>query len=415
MKAITVIIGDEILLGQVTDTNSGLIARSIAPLGWELLRTVTVGDDREAIRRAITESLQDADLVLTTGGLGPTKDDITKGVLAELTGGKPVLHPESLDNLLRIMSARGLEANELTRNQAVVPDSCTPIVNRCGTAPIMWFDLNGKCLIAMPGVPFETKSALENDIVNRLASRLPHATAAVRRVLLLTGRSESSVAEQIAEWEDALPQGFHLAYLPNSGYLRLRLDGHGDDEKVLNEKADLLASQLADMLGNDVWLTRDLTPAEALLETLLSRHLTISTAESCTGGRVAAALTSIAGSSEAVMGGIVSYSNQAKTELLGVETSTLEKYGAVSEPTVRQMAAGSRKAFSTDLAIATSGIAGPGGGTYQKPVGTVCIGISFLDQERQFTVHLPGDRGRVTERAVNTALIEALRMVNHLS
>ncbi len=411
MKAITVIIGDEILLGQVTDTNSGAISRAIAPLGWELMRTVTVGDDASAIEKAVKESLADADLVITTGGLGPTKDDITKLTLASVTGGKLIEHQPSLLNLKRIMESRNLILNELTRSQALVPDTCTPIVNTCGTAPIMWFDIDTKILISMPGVPFETETALKHDIVPRLAALRGDKSYVTHRVILLTGRSESSVAEQIDSWEDALPEGFHLAYLPNSGYLRLRLDGHGTNKNHLDREADRLAEELTGFLGDDVWLTRDLTPAQALLEELIAAGLTVSTAESCTGGNIAATLTAIPGSSAAVAGGAVTYSNKAKQDLLGVNSETLSRYGAVSEPTVTEMAAGSRKAFHTDLAIATSGIAGPGGGSEEKPVGTVCIGISCGDMSEQMTVHLPGDRKRVIERTVNTALIAALRML----
>lgn len=410
MKAIIVIIGDEILLGQVTDTNSGTIAHAIAPLGWELIRTVTVGDDPLAIEKAVKESLCDAELVITTGGLGPTKDDMTKAVLTNITGGELVLHDPSLINIERIMTARGLSVNDLTRSQALVPDTCTPIINTCGTAPIMWFDIDGSILIAMPGVPFETRTALEMDIVPRLAALRGVATAPQHRVVLLTGRSESDVSEQICDWENTLPEGFHLAYLPNSGYLRLRLDGHSDNSEVLSSTSDRLATQLCEMLGDSVWLTEDLTPAQALLEFLIKNNMTVSTAESCTGGNIAAALTAIAGSSAAVAGGAVTYSNQAKTNILGVSKDTLARYGAVSEQTVLEMAAGSRRIYLTDLAIATSGIAGPGGATPGKPVGTVCIGLSCGTLSSAMTVHLPGDRGRVVNRAVNTALIEALRI-----
>lgn len=411
MKAITVIIGDELLLGQVTDINSGMIARAIAPLGWELLRTVTVGDSSEAIRDAVERSLRDADLVITTGGLGPTKDDITKKVLAEITGGKMRFDEPSYENVKRIFAARGLELNDLTRAQALVPDSCTPIVNTCGTAPIMWFQIGKKCLVSMPGVPFEAKAAIAHDVVPRLRAMIPQAPEPVHRTVLLTGISESAVAQQIAAWEEQLPDGFHLAYLPDNGYLRLRLDGHGTDTAEVADTADRLQTQLCKLLGEHVWLTEDLTPAQALLNELISRHLTISTAESCTGGNITATLTAIPGSSEAVAGGVVAYCNEAKINILGVLPDTLSQFGAVSEPTVKQMAAGSQRLYGSDLAVATSGIAGPGGGTPQKPVGTVCVGLTFGGRCVEHTFHFPGNRSRVVQRTVNTVLIEALRLI----
>lgn len=410
MKAINVIIGDEILLGQVTDTNSGVIARAIAPIGWEILRTVTVGDDGEAIRRAVEESLADADLVITTGGLGPTKDDITKNIMAKMTGSRLTLHTPSLVNIERIMSCRGLETNELTRSQALVPESCEPIINRCGTAPIMWFDIEDKILISLPGVPFEMQTSLELDIVPRLKERFPDESATVHRVILLSDISESAVSELISDWEDSLPAGFHLAYLPNIGYLRLRLDGHGADHHVLESTADRLAAELADMLSGHVWLTDDRTPAEALLQWLIDHNMTVSTAESCTGGNICARLTAIPGSSAAVAGGAVVYCNQAKEEILGVKRDTLMSHGAVSEPTVAEMASGTRRVYHSSLGIATSGIAGPGGAVPGKPVGTVCVGLSLGEVTRTMTLHLPGSRTRVIDRAVNTALIEALRL-----
>lgn len=412
MKINIVIIGDEILLGQVTDINTAEIAHQTAPQGWSIGRVVTVGDNASDIENAIKEALTDADIVMTTGGLGPTKDDITKEVFCRLTGGKLYEDADALANVTTVMSARNLEVNALTRSQAMIPDTCRPIPNSCGTAPGMWFDMEDdkKVIIAMPGVPFETAAMLSKSVIPMLAEHFTPTEVNEHRTVLLTDIPESAVAERLAEWEDNLPECAHLAYLPNSGYLRLRLDVRLSDADKASSLADRLHQELMEKTADHYFDNRDLTPAQILLDLLTRNGLTVATAESCTGGNIAHQLTLIPGSSQAVKGGVVAYCNSIKERALGVSSTTLERYGAVSEPTVHEMSAGVQQLMQTSVTIATSGIAGPTGAVEGKPVGTVCIGIALPDGTvNTTTCHFPGNRRRVIERSTNTALILSVK------
>lgn len=409
MTTSIIVIGDEILIGQVIDTNSGDIARMLSPYGWQVNNVQVVGDNASQILQAIDRAFESSDVVLTTGGLGPTKDDITKLVLCQYFGGELYENSKVLENVKEVMDKRGLQLNELTASQAIVPSSCEVIQNRVGTAPLMWFEKEGKILVSMPGVPFETRQMFREAVLPKLLSRYHSGVTIVHRTLLVTGWSESRLAMEISELEDALPPYLHLAYLPKPGLIRLRLDGTHHDHDFLNSEIDKYKDELIARLGDDVLHDDDLTPQEILLFHLNRLKLTVATAESCTGGNIAHLITSIAGSSSAFMGSVVAYSNDVKHQLLGVSLNTLNSYGAVSEPTVEEMAKGVCKTIGTDCGIATSGIAGPSGGSAEKPVGTVCIAIKTPFGITSHTHHFPGNRSRVIERASTTALITLIK------
>lgn len=417
MKVSIIVIGDELLLGQVTDTNSGEIARHIAPWGWEVNDVQAVGDDAIEIRRAIDRAFELSDVVLTTGGLGPTKDDITKAVLRDYFGGELVEDADVLANVMDVVSRRGFKINRLTAAQAIVPTSCRVIQNRVGTAPIMWFEKeNGRVLVAMPGVPFETREMFQSEVFPQLRARFDSDVDIEHAVLMVTDYTESALAEKIASWEEALPEWLHLAYLPKPGLIRLRIDGVHHDKAFIASEVKRAASELHEMLGDAVIATKDLTPAQILLEQCRHNGLTLASAESCTGGNIAHEITLIPGSSDCYVGSVVSYSNDVKISLLGVEPSILEQLGAVSEPVAACMAEGVCKATGADVAVATTGIAGPSGGSEAKPVGTVCFGVSVVcpDGSRATvtdTYRFPGTRQRVIEAATTRALILAVKLL----
>lgn len=414
MKASIIIIGDELLIGQVTDTNSGFLARSMAPYGWEVDNVRVIADDAEEIRAAIEEEMQKSAVVLTTGGLGPTKDDITKNVLRDIFGGELREDPTVTENIKEVFQKRGIKLNELTAAQAWVPTSAKIIQNPVGTAPVMWFETKEPhgVLVAMPGVPFETEHVFSRSVLPLLLETFPSPDAIEHRTIMVSDISESALAMRLSDWETALPSNLHLAYLPKPGLIRLRLDGHGTDRALLKAEIDRHVDKLIELCGDKFLYDGDATPAEILLEMLKQKHLTIATAESCTGGNIAHLLTSIPGSSEAITGGVVAYSNNVKINVLGVEAETIATYGAVSLPTVKQMATGACGVAGSEVAIATSGIAGPGGGSEAKPVGTVCIAAATKNGEiLSETYHFPGNRLRVIDRASTTAMLMAIRLI----
>lgn len=408
MNVSIIVIGDEILIGQVIDTNSGDIARMIEPCGWHVNDVQVVGDKASHILQAIDRAFESSDVVLTTGGLGPTKDDLTKTTLCQYFGGELYENADVLENVKEVVAKRGLKLNDLTAAQAIVPSSCKVIQNRVGTAPLMWFEKDAKVLIAMPGVPFETQQMFREAVLPLLLEKYNSNTSIEHRTLLITGWSESRLAMEINDWEDALPSYIHLAYLPKPGLIRLRLDGMHIDKKFLNQELDKYRDELIARFGDDVLHPDDLTPPEILLHHLNRLGLTIATAESCTGGNIAHQITSIAGSSSAFMGSVVAYSNDVKHRVLGVLNETLDTYGAVSLQTVEEMAQGACNVIGTDCAIVTSGIAGPGGGTPDKPVGTVCIAVKSPREIVSAVHHFPGNRSRVIDRATTTAIISLI-------
>lgn len=411
MNVSVIAIGDELLIGQVVDTNSGDIARMLQPHGWSVNDVQVVGDSSEAILTAIRRGFEISDVVLTTGGLGPTKDDITKSVLCRFFGGELREDVSVLENVKEVVAKRGLKLNDLTATQAVVPTSCRVIQNKVGTAPLMWFEQNGKILVSMPGVPFETRQMFQDAVLPDLLKRFKSNVAIEHRTILVTGWSESQLAMEISNWENALPSYIHLAYLPKPGLIRLRLDGVYHDKEFLNEELDKYKSQLIARLAEDVLCDEDYTLQEILLQYLNKLNLTVATAESCTGGNIAHLITSVAGSSSVFMGSVVAYSNDVKHRLLSVKQETLDEYGAVSIPTVEEMAKGVCDIVKTDCGIVTSGIAGPGGGTIDKPVGMVCIAVKSPGGIVSDTFYFPGNRGRVIERASTMGLI---MLIKHL-
>lgn len=403
MNLSIIIIGDEILLGGVTDTNSGLIARKFTADGWNVRRIRTVSDKADDIEAAIRESLAESELIITTGGLGPTRDDITKPVLARIFGGTITEDASVLENVKRIFDERGLELNELTRTQALVPDSCRVIQNRYGTAPLMWFEKDGRVLIAMPGVPFETRGMLD-EVAREVYGRFGHGGCTSHREFTVCGICESALAERLAAFEDSLPANYKLAYLPNPGEIVMRLDADFSSCSDESSRFDEYASQFEEAVGEYLVGRGKLTPAELVLAKLRRHGYRIATAESCTGGNIAHLITSVAGCSDVMLGGVVSYCNEVKMKVLGVSGDTLARYGAVSEGTVRQMAEGVRRVMGADCAVATSGIAGPGGAVPGKPVGTVWIAAATPGDVKAECCHFRGDRQSVIDRASARAL-----------
>ena len=365
--AIICTIGDEILIGQIVDTNSSAIARELNKIGVQVKRMVSIGDDRGEIINSLTECLAECDIVITTGGLGPTKDDITKDALRELSGAQGYrLSKGQLVIIEQILSARGIRMLEANQNQAMVPDTCEVLLNRLGTAPGMAFhDLgpNGSSLYSLPGVPFEAIGLLPTlmgDICDRFRTeKISH------RTLVTFGIPESELACEIADIEDSLPSHIHLAYLPNPTIgVRLRLTSFGVDTDFEEEVA-----KLRGRLGNAIYGDGEDTLPIAIGRLLKERGATMAAAESCTGGRISELMTAVAGCSEYYYGSVTSYDNSVKIGTLGVNPDTIRQHGAVSEECVREMAEGVLRKLGTDYSVATSGIAGPGGGSAEKPVG----------------------------------------------
>lgn len=411
MDISVIVIGDELLIGQVTDTNSGWIARHVNPLGWNVKYVKVVSDNSDEIIKAIDEALSQVDLVLTTGGLGPTKDDITKAALCQYFGGELVYDKEVEKNVLEVVEKRHLKINPLTAAQAYVPSSCKVIQNRVGTAPIMWFEKNGKVLVSMPGVPFETEQMMEREVIPQLVKHFCTNEHIEHRTFIVIDYCESALAIKLEQFEAELPAYIHLAYLPRPGIIRLRLTGHLSDKSQLESDMDMLSDKLRALLDDSIISYEDKPVAAILGDMLRCRGYSLSTAESCTGGNIAHEITEIPGSSEYFTGSVVSYSNDVKELVLGVSRESIDEYGAVSRQVVEQMCRGVSKLLNTRCAIATSGIAGPGGGSADKPVGTVwiCVGCDgAIVSER---CHFPGSRDRVIDRATMTGMIMLIKLL----
>lgn len=409
MFAEIITIGDELLIGQVVDTNSAWIGRELNNVGVEVLRVTSVRDRQNEIVDALESAMKRVDLVIVTGGLGPTKDDITKKVLCDYFDTKLVFNDAVYANIKRILGNR-ISMNDLNKSQAMVPEKCTVINNRVGTAPICWFEANNKILVSLPGVPQEMTTVMSEEILPRLKNMASLGNI-IHRTFLVKNLPESILAEKIASWEGQLPDSIKLAYLPKLGIVLLRLTARGTDENVLSDLLNEESLKLKSILGKDLLIDSD-SPLEIILgDKLKNLGLSIATAESCTGGSIAARITSIPGCSEYYKGGIVAYSNQVKIDLLEVSPAILSAKGAVSEETVIAMAKGVMKQLNVDCAIATSGIAGPDGGTVDKPVGTIWIAACY--KEKQLTLKQEINRGRAmnVERAANNALLLMLELL----
>jgi nicotinamide-nucleotide amidase len=385
-------IGDEILYGQITDTNTQWMSAELSKIGIKTIRKSSVGDREDEILQILKEAESRADVILITGGLGPTKDDITKKTLANYFGTGMVLNEDALANVTEIFSRRGFELTELNRQQAMVPANCTCIVNKAGTAPGMWFEHNGKAFASMPGVPHEMKWLMENSILEKLKTYF-HTPVIFHRNIRTIGIGESFLAERIEAWEDALPPHIRLAYLPSMGQVKLRLTATGSNLVELKEEVQKQVDTLLTLAGEYIYGYDDDDLEIVIGNLLLERNLTIGTAESCTGGYVAHTLTKVPGSSRYFVGSMVTYSNEMKISQLDVSPETLVQHGAVSEETVREMAENIRRKLNVDIGIATSGIAGPDGGTPDKPVGT--IWIAYADGEKTVTKKLQLFRDRL--------------------
>ncbi|MET0244657.1 MAG: CinA family nicotinamide mononucleotide deamidase-related protein [Flavitalea sp.] len=398
-------IGDELLIGQVVDTNSAWMARTLNANGIWLKRRVAVGDNSADIIRALDEESREADIILITGGLGPTADDITKPVLCEYFGGKLVVNEDALNNVKAIFAKLAKDRPILERNlkQAEVPDTCTVIHNGRGTAPGMWFEKNGKIYVSMPGVPHEMQGMMTDSVIPKLGNyfKMPFI---LHRTLVTAGIGESALAEHIIHWESALPKNIKLAYLPNYGMVRLRLTGSSDEKEMLDKVLDVQFASLTNLVSEWLVTDKDQTLQQVIGELMVARKKTLSTAESCTGGYIAHLLTAEAGSSAYYQGGVVSYSNHVKENMLNVSHDTLITDGAVSEHTVIQMVKGGLSRLQTDYCVAVSGIMGPGGGSEAKPVGTVWIAAGSAERIETQKFSFRFNRQRNIELTANAAL-----------
>ena len=398
-------IGDELLIGQVVDTNSAWMSRKMSGSGFDVVYITSIKDSKDAIYTAIEDGFGRADIILMTGGNGPTKDDITKNTLCEYFNDQLVFDNKVLENIEALFKDRNIVLNELTRNQAFVPQRSTVIQNKVGTAPVLWFEKNGKILVSMPGVPFEMRWAMKEEIIPRL-SKLFQTKTFLKHVFYTQGISESALAMHLNDFEEQLPNGFGLAYLPGGGIIRLRLSVKGDEYVAEMEKQ---ADKLKVLLG-EYLLAESEDPLQQLLgNTLKDKGMTISLAESCSGGYLSHLLTSTPGASDYFKGGVVSYANSAKMNLLNVKQATLDNHGAVSHQVVEEMAKGAIEAFATDCAIAVSGIAGPDGGTVQKPVGTVWICTICKDSVVSKKYMFGKSRENNIRRSAVMALVQMLR------
>ena len=368
-------IGDELLYGQIVDTNAQWMSVELSQAGIKVIRKTTVGDQEDEILTALAEAEKRADIVLITGGLGPTNDDLTKPCLAKYFDCELQIHEEALAEVTAFFKQRGRELTGVNRQQAALPVCCDKVTNSVGTAPGMWFHRNGKVFVSMPGVPHEMKRMMTDYVIPRLKQTF-ETPVIHHKVIRTVGIGESFLAEKIASWENALPPHIKLAYLPSLGEVKLRLTGIGASAQVLQKETDELTEKLKELAGPYIYGYGEEPLEVAIGKILLGRKLTLAIAESCTGGYLSHLVTSVPGSSAYFLGSIIPYDYDIKMRQLGVRPETLEQHGAVSEPTIREMASLVRTKFNTHIGVATSGIAGPGGATPEKPVGTVWIAYS---------------------------------------
>lgn len=418
MKQVEIItIGDELLIGQVVDTNSAWMAQRLNERGLVLKQITSVHDDRNHILTALAEAADRADVVLLTGGLGPTKDDITKHVLCEYFGTELAYREDIRQHLEELYAFRPEVLNRLTDTQCLFPVSATLIANKVGSAQGMLWVRDGVTYVSMPGVPYEMMYLMEHGVLDAIVD---NGASVVHRTLQVYGIAESSLAILIEKWEDALPENMHLAYLPKDGVIRLRLSGYGVSAKEVENELEnvkpLLREYVTDRLpapfGKGVLIAEEDLPMEMLVGRLLKeKGATIATAESCTGGKLASLLNKHAGSSAFYQGSVVAYDNAVKEHVLGVDATNLATFGAVSEAVVRQMAEGARRLMQTDYALATSGIAGPDGGTAEKPVGTVWTAIATPSGTYTHCFQLGKLREQITDRACQVLLIWLLKIL----
>lgn len=403
MNATILTIGDELLIGQIVDTNSVFIARQLNAAGVVVCERTSIGDDHAQIVAALERALDRSQIVILTGGLGPTKDDITKRTLAKIFRSEMRYDDEVGAHVERMLAQRGIAFNALNRAQAMVPECCTVLFNAHGTAPGMWFERDGKVAVALPGVPFEMEHLMLDEVMPRLKSRFA-LRQIVHRTLITSGLAESMLAERIEDWEAALPPYLKLAYLPNPGAVRLRLSAYEVDGASAAEEIGRQFEVLRRLIPEHVVGFETASVQELVHDRLTERGLTLAVAESCTGGTIAARFTALPSASAYFRCGVVAYSNEAKHDLLGVDPQAIERHGAVSEEVARQMAQGVRRAARADYAVATTGIAGPTGGSERKPVGTVWIAVATPAGTTAVCRQCGTDRRQIIDRAAAVAI-----------
>ncbi len=403
MKVHIITIGDEILIGQIINTNVAWMGEHVTLNGGEVIGNSTVGDTREGIERYLKLAMEEADVVLLSGGLGPTKDDITKNVLADYFGSEMYFHEETYERLCQMFERFGREPLPSHKDQCNMPKSATILTNKRGTAPGMWFEQDGKVVVSMPGVPYEMKYLMEHEVMPALLRQFT-IMPSVYKTIQTAGAGESVIADRIAPVTDKLPDNYKVAFLPNLGKVRVRLGAYGQDVEALRVDLDKRISDVVALIPELVF-GYDLQSLESVLgDVLKEKGLKLSTAESCTGGYLGHRITSVAGSSAYYLGGVVAYANEVKIDKLGVPASDIDAHGAVSEEVVIAMAKGAISRFQTDIGIGISGIAGPGGGTEDKPVGTIWLAIANNKNAVSYKLQLGKDRLKNIEYTGNFAL-----------
>lgn len=411
MNAQIITIGDEILIGQIVDTNSAWMAQQLNANGIAVTEIITCKDDKDSILSAVKRALSQGDLVLTTGGLGPTKDDITKKTLADYFGFPMAFHQPTFDIIEQIITSHGRKLTAAHHAQALMPVGIQHLKNEMGTAPGMWFEKDGKVLISMSGVPYEMKNIVANQAIPAILKRFK-TTQIRHRTILTVGQGESKIAEIIEDFENDLAKdNIKLAYLPSLASVRLRLSVSGENAEALDALLDAKVEELKTLIPQYIYGFGTTTLEAALGELLKSKGATVATAESCTGGLIAHRITSVSGSSAYFQGSVVAYANEIKTNVLGVKTETLDEFGAVSEQTVIEMVQGVLNVMQTDYAIAVSGIAGPTGGTPDKPVGTIWVAVGNKNEVRTHKLQLSKDRMKNIEYTVVFAMNFLRRMI----
>jgi nicotinamide-nucleotide amidase len=405
---IIISIGNEILYGKTINTNASFIADQLYRLGIEVQKVITIGDHQNQIFETLTSAFLETDFVVMTGGLGPTKDDITKQVICDYFQVEQVINEKVFVDIQKMFERRGFKLNEINRLQASMPVGSIPLTNKNGTAPGIWIEKDQKFFVAMPGVPFEMKSIVTDEMIPLLKERYPFQNCIVHKELITAGIGESALSEIIESWELALPKHITLAYLPAPGKLMLRLTGRSakGSENQLHSELKEQIKQLKKIAGNYIISDQSENLEEVIGKILLRKKGKLAVAESCTGGYLAHLITSVPGSSQYFEGGLVSYSNEVKHSILNVRELNLKKHGAVSEFVVNDMAINTMGLFDVDYTIAISGIAGPGGGTPEKPVGTVWIAVAnpMKVVAEKFTFGTEGGREVIIQRAARTAL-----------
>ena len=421
MKASIINIGDELLIGQVVNTNATYMSRALTASGISVIEVCTIGDAGDTIKESVRRCMEQSDVVLMTGGLGPTKDDITKETLCRMFGSELYENAEALANIERIFAQRGFPMTETNRRQAWVPRCCEMINNDLGTAPCMWFNVNGlqaspahpshtpQVLVSLPGVPFEMEYLIDKKIIPLLQERFNLGTIVCKN-LLVQGIGESFLSDRLEEVEASLPPHIKLAYLPQAGMIKLRITGVcPDGSSNLTKEVEQVSEQIRAAAGDFIIGEDHESLAEEVACCMKHKGLTLASAESCTGGQIAARLTALPGASDYFKGGIVSYCNEAKAGILGVNQSTLDTHTAVSEETVKEMAEGARRRLNSDYSVATTGVAGPSGGSDNTPVGTVWMAVATPEKTITKKMRYNGRRQQVIDRAVNEVLAMLLR------